>query len=66
MLGLLEHVVLGDCVSHFILLYDHVFFQNLHSVQFPGAFLAAQHHLSEGAFAQHFDEFKLLQRLWRL
>lgn len=66
MLGLLEHILLGECVRDLLLLDDHLLLENLDGVQMVGGLFAAENHLAEGALAEGLDELKVFQGLEKI
>ena len=63
MLGLLEDVLLGECVRDLILLDDDLLLEDLDGVEVVGGLLAAENDLAKRPLAQDLDELKVFECL---
>ena len=63
MLGLLEDVLLGECVRDLVLLDDDLLLEDLDGVEVVGGLLAAENDLAKRPLAQDLDELKVFERL---
>ena len=63
MLGLLEDVLLGECVRDLVLLDDDLLLEDLDGVEVVGGLLAAENDLAKRPLAQDLDELKVFECL---
>ena len=63
MLGLLQDVLLGECVRDLVLLDNDLLLEDLDGVEVVCGLFAAEDDFAEGALAQNLDELKVLQCL---